>query len=626
VSTGAHAAARPRTSVLLARDPLKLAALFAGAALISCFTIFRGGAEFDEGVVLAAAQRVASGQIPYSDFLWPYGPAHPSILGGWFELFGPSLMSWRVLRVLCDASVALTVYVLVRRGTSERLALVGWLTAACAMAQPTSAGPFPYGLLFSLLAFAVADGGGVAGLGLGAGGRPGSPALPWGGSTRLRKYGPVSYRASWSGARARSLRTPIVAGALIALAAAWRLDFALYGGGAVAVALLLQRERRPEILPFAAVAIGLTLLIYLPFAIAAGPADLWDQLVAKSLREKEWWTLPFPFSYKGGFTLWPPGDMLEDAKDVLGYYVPLLTVVGLALTIVAALRERLPPRLAGLIVLGAGGLAYLLSRADEFHATPLLVVLAVALPLCLAALQAGGAASYGPRSGGASSSGLRLRRGGSYGRRLRRAASLRTPRAGSYGLRSRGGGPHGSAGFRSGLAGVLALAVAAVLALLLAYGVWNRLSALVRPPELATIDVPVAHGAKAPPREAHGIEGMVAEVQRLVPPGKPIYAATRRSDLVAFNQPSIYVLTERPNATDEDFGLLATGKSQVATVDALRRERPRAIVRWLDPISVKREDNKRGHSTGVHFLDRYLADEYRPLRRYGVYQVLVPRR
>jgi hypothetical protein len=612
VSTGAHAAARPRTSVLLAWDPLKLAALFAGAALISGFTIYRGGAEFDEGVVLAAAQRVASGEVPYSDFLWPYGPAEPYIFGAWFHLLGPSLMSWRVLRVLCDASVALTVYVLVRRGASERLALIGWLTTACAMAQPTSAGPFPYGLLFSLLALLVVDSGGV---GLRAAGRPGLSGLSWRGSTRSVGYSGVSYGASLSGVWRGSLATPVAAGALIALAAAWRLDFALYGGAAVVVALLLQRERRSDMLPFAGVAASLTLLIYLPFAIAAGPADLWEQLVAKSLREKEWWTLPFPFSYDGGFTLWPLGDFLEDVKDVLGYYVPLLVVIGLALTAVAAVRERLPSRLAGLIVLGAGGLAYLLSRADEFHATPLLVVLAAALPLCLAVLEPAGGASYAPRWAAAAP----------YGRR---AASYRLrPRSGgSYGLRSRGAAAYRRAAVPSRAAEVLALAVAAVLALLLAYGVWNRLSALLRPPELVTIEVPVAHGAKARPREARGIEGMVGEVQRLVPPGKPIYATTRRSDLVAFNQPLIYVLTERPNATDEDFGLLATGESQVATVEALRRERPRAIVRWLDPISVKREDNKRGRSTGVRFLDSYLKDYYRPLRRYGVYQVLVPRR
>jgi hypothetical protein len=492
------------------------AALLAGAALISGFTILRGGAEFDEGVVLTAAARVADGQVPYADFLWPYGPAQPYLLGAWFELLGSSLLSWRILRVACDALVAFVVYRLVSREASQRMALVAWLVTACAMAQPTSASPFPFALLLALLA-----------------------------------YGAVT------GERPR----PVLAGVLVAAAAAWRLDFAVYGAGAVTVALALSPDRRRLLLPFAAPAAGLTLLVYLPFAIAAGPADLWDDLVAKSLREKAWWTLPFPLGYDGGFDAWPPGTALEDAKDVLGFYVPLLVVLGLALTAVAAMRERLPWRLTGLLVIGLGGLAYLLSRADEFHATPLIVFLAVAVPLAV------------------------------------RAA----PRP-------------------------LALATLAVLALLLVYGTWNRVSALLRPPELDTIDVAVADGAKAPPGDARGIERMVATVQRLVPTGEPIYAATRRSDLVAFNDPLIYVLAERPNATSLDFGLLAEPEEQARIVAGLRRERPRAVVRWLDPISVRREDNKRGEPTGVHLVDRHLAARYRPLVRYGDYQVLVPRR
>jgi Dolichyl-phosphate-mannose-protein mannosyltransferase len=505
------AAARPRS--------LELAALFVGALLISGFTILRGGAEFDEGVVLQTASRIADGELLYGDLLWAYGPAQPYLLAGFFELFGPSMMSWRVPRVLCDAAVAVTVYALVRRDAPEWLALFAWLTAACAMAQPMSANPLPYALLLALLAFAVA--------------------------TRE----PATRRAA------------TVAGVLIGLTAAWRPDVAVYAGAAVAAALLLRPERRAWVLPYAGVALGVGLLAYLPFLVAVGPSEMWEQLVAVSLREKEWWSLPFPVGYDAGFATWPPGTTLEHLKDVLGFYVPLLVVMGLALVTLVAVLARLPWKLTGLVVLGLGVLSYLLARPDEFHAPPLIVVLAVAVPL---------AVPHAPR--------------------------------------------------------MLGLAALAVLALLLAYGASNRLSALVQPPELDTIHVAVADGAKATPRDARGIERMVATVQRLVPPGEPIYAATRRSDLVAFNDPIIYVLTDRPNATGIDFGLLAKRSVQERIVAGLRRERPRAIVRWLDPISVRPEPNKRGRSTGVRLVDRYLADSYRTFARYGDYQVLVPRR
>ncbi|NLT06349.1 MAG: hypothetical protein GXY03_08560, partial [Solirubrobacterales bacterium] len=93
-----------------------LALLYAGALAISAFTLRRGGAEFDEGIVLAAAARIADGQVPYADFAWPYGPGHGYLLGWSFDLFGPSLIGWRIVRSLADAAVAVAVFALARRG------------------------------------------------------------------------------------------------------------------------------------------------------------------------------------------------------------------------------------------------------------------------------------------------------------------------------------------------------------------------------------------------------------------------------------------------------------------------------------------------------------------------------
>ena len=135
---------------------LTLALLFLAGALISGFTILRGIDPFDEGLMLQAARRTADGQWVYRDFLWSYGPGNILLLGGAFKLFGTSLLWWRIARVAVDALVALVVFVVLRRSVDMRWALVGWLTAACAMAEPTSANPFPLALLFGLLAVVVA--------------------------------------------------------------------------------------------------------------------------------------------------------------------------------------------------------------------------------------------------------------------------------------------------------------------------------------------------------------------------------------------------------------------------------------------------------------------------------------
>src|SRR3979409_1035594 len=107
-----------------------LVLLFAAGLLISGFTILRRLEPFDEGLTLQAARRVAGGQLPYSDFLWAYGPAHPYLLAGLFKLLGPSLLWWRIIRVLVDAAVAVAVFAIVRREAPSRFAFAAWLTAA----------------------------------------------------------------------------------------------------------------------------------------------------------------------------------------------------------------------------------------------------------------------------------------------------------------------------------------------------------------------------------------------------------------------------------------------------------------------------------------------------------------
>ena len=72
---------------------------------------------------LQAAARIAHGEVPYSDFWWFYPPGQPYMLGGLWELFGPSLLVWRIVRVLSDATVALLAWRLARRAAPEPLAL-----------------------------------------------------------------------------------------------------------------------------------------------------------------------------------------------------------------------------------------------------------------------------------------------------------------------------------------------------------------------------------------------------------------------------------------------------------------------------------------------------------------------
>lgn len=507
-------------------------ALFAGAALIAGFSMLNGIDPFDEGLMLQAARRIAAGQLPYHDFLWAYGPAEPYLLAGLFKLLGTSLLYWRILIVAADAGVAVAAWLLVRGRAPRWLALTVWLAVACEISEPRSSDPAPLALLASLLALLVVT------------------------------------DAFFSRRRA------VGAGLLVAVAAALRIDFALYGfaAAAVAIAAPAPRARLRETAVFCAVAIGATALVYLPFALADGPGSLYTALIGNSLKTRNYWTLPFPLHFHA-----PPGaGLAKTLKKAVDFYVPLLSLIGYALIVAAAgiqwLRTRqAPARELGLVVIGAGLAAYMTSRADPNHAQPLFVAVATSLALV--------------------------------------AGRLGVPR------RVSGRGAAASAA-------TVSVAVA-VLGLLTLHGVANRLSALVRPPAAVALNVPVADGVQAPPAEAHAIERMVALVDANTTPSQPIYVLPKRSDLVVFSDPLIYVLTQRKNPTSEDFGLQSGAAAQARIVSALARVRPRVLVRWTDPLSDRPEPNLRGRPTGVHTVDNWVAAHYRVLARLYHYTVLI---
>jgi hypothetical protein len=213
------------------------------------------------------------------------------------------------------------------------------------------------------------------------------------------------------------------------------------------------------------------------------------------------------------------------------------------------------------VVFGVGALSYLLSRTDEFHTQPLFVVLAVLLPAIAV-----------------------------WKRHM-----------------------------------ALTVVAACVFALMLVDVAGNRASALFDPPTLSRVHVDTADGTEAPPPEARAIERVVADVHARVPPGEPFYVAPRRSDLVAYSNSILYVLADRDNAAERDFGLTASAAEQQRIVGQLRSTRPKVIVRWTDPLSSKAEPNLRGRPSGSHVLDDYIASDYRLLERLYHYDVLVPR-
>jgi hypothetical protein len=513
---------------------VRLALLFGGAALLSGFTLLDGTQPNDEGLMLAAASRIADGQVPYSDFWWFYPPGQPYLLAGLWELFGPSLLVWRIVRVLCDATVAVLAYALaVRGGASPRLALASWLAAALAMAYPSGPHPFPITLALALAALLLFE------------------------------------------------RTPLAAGALAGVAAAWRIEFAAYLalGVVLAYAVRGQGFLRPagSFLGAAAVA---ALLLYVPVVAAAGLGDSWDLLVRYPIEDfGEYQSLPFPLNYDGPLNTDSIGGFLSDsAENLLVFYLPLALMLGLAGSLVAlglSFRRERWARVAS-AVFAIGMAHYLVTRPDVFHTAPLAVMLAVLVAWAITDWR-----------------------------------DAREPRPGQQ---------------RTALR-VAGLVAAVVSLCALGYAIVEGLDRrwLELRTDYVELRLPVADGVRVRPGERAALERAVRHVRERVPAGRPIYVATRRSDLVSSGYPLFYVLADRPNATRYDIqapGVVTSAPVQREIVRDLERTRTPLVVRWTAPLSAVREPNRGGESTGVTILDDHLRRAYRREVRYGDFVIL----
>jgi hypothetical protein len=526
---------------------VRIALLFAGAALLSGVTMLNGVQPNDEGLMLTAAARIADGQVPYSDFWWFYPPGQPYLLGALWELFGPSLLPWRILRVLCDAGVAVLAYALaVRGGASPRLALATWLAAALAMAYPSGPHPFPFVLVMALAALLLFE------------------------------------------------ERPLTAGALAGIAAAWRIEFAAYLGLGIVLAFVVRGVARRDGFDVAAfgrdaggfvvMALATALLLIAPVVAAAGLSDSWDLLVRYPVEDfAEYQSLPFPLDYDGPLNTGSLGGFLSDsAENLLLFYLPLALVLGLAgalLVLVLRFRPERWPQVAS-VVFALGTAHYLVTRPDVFHTAPLAVMVAVLAAWAIA------------------------------GRREPEAATAED-------AERRGANARRVAGLAGAGLAVVALAYAIVEGL---DRRWLELRT-----DYAELRLPPADGVRVRESSRAPLEQAVRHVREEVPPGRPIYVATRRSDLVTSGHPLFYVLADRPNPTRYDIqapGVVTTAPVQREIVRDLRRTRTPVVVRWTAPLTAAPEPNKGGEPTGVTILDDYLRSAYRPEARYGDFVIL----
>lgn len=299
---------------------------------------------YDEGLILAGADRILLGEVPFRDFWNTHPPGQIWILAGLFRLFGESMVVLRVYDAAVKAGLALALFAWAGRLAPRRGALVAFAAAILWLEFYGSFG-------FGYTAF---------------------PALLFG----LASLGLVVARAG--AARAPRARLWIAGAGLCAgLGALVRLDFGVYSAavaGATIVASHAMRERPESVSRLregaAAVALfgaGVLGPMVLAFVVLAAQgvtiSRLVDVLVIYPTTVfPDYRALPLP-----GFTPWR-----------LAYYIPVwFCLAGLSRGIWLACRRTGSGTEAlswcALSLLALISLPQALTRADMVHQAPVLL-------------------------------------------------------------------------------------------------------------------------------------------------------------------------------------------------------------------------------------------------------------
>ena len=142
----------------------------------------------------------------------------------------------------------------------------------------------------------------------------------------------------------------------------------------------------------------------------------------------------------------------------------------------------------------------------------------------------------------------------------------------------------------------------------------------VQVPEF-TYSLPRARGiTDTPARERY--EAVIEYIRREVAPDEPIYVGNYRHDMGVTSDVLFYFLAERHSATKYHElvpGVTTRSDVQASMVEDLRRARVRYVILRRDIGS--EPSNESSRSSGVHLLDRYIEDHFRPVMDFGNYLV-----
>ena len=290
----------------------KTALAFFGAFLLLLPESLAGVSVFDEGFVIAGAEAVLHGQVPYRDFYSLYGPASYYLIGALFKLFGEDLLVSRVAHTLTLAGIAAISFVLANGVGGNSRRWLPWIVA--------------------LVSCAVM---------IGSKSSPSYPAVP---SALLLMIAAVVF-GKWG--RERNPRALVNCSLLIGVAGLFRWDFGIFGLLAAGCSLLFVdaatsrtswQRAGASLIAVTAPAALLMALVYVPLILISDPARLFRETIVYLL---------FEFAkYRGLEFFRPPliweahaGNTIETCSALFRIAAQTLPPVIAVAAMVAAWRE-----------------------------------------------------------------------------------------------------------------------------------------------------------------------------------------------------------------------------------------------------------------------------------------------
>ena len=312
--------ARRSLALALERDVVAAFALAAGYVVLAALTWRTwGDLAHDTGYDWVAADRITSGELPYSDFPYYYGPLGVALLSGAFAVLGTGAAAANVFGLAVAAAAVALTYVLARRVASVAGALAAAALACAAAFGTGNKGLIEPHTVSASLAVVCALAALVAAARHAA--RPSRAALV----------------AAGVAAGLTCLTRPEFAAAVLVALAGW-LGLRALGAEAGARRAALV-EARDCLLP----ALAIPVAAYALLAVIAGPGDLADSLLARDeLRAGAGEVLRASAPLTAG-------SFAELAADLLLYSAGAIVLVALGRALDGSRRTRRIALAAGLL-------------------------------------------------------------------------------------------------------------------------------------------------------------------------------------------------------------------------------------------------------------------------------------